>query len=349
MSASTWTSRTTYSGVPEGPEEATATALKGVSRLLVAGSLPVWSLRLLEKARPGMEVEQDPGILPDLRERKEAEEVELIRRSGAITDETVSWVGTLDLESMTERQLAGKIMARYLDLGHEPSPHGLVASGENAAMPHYVVGDVPIRTDRPLLMDFGCAVDGYWSDITDSHGRIRPGRRRPVRQPAPEQGEGMNRAELDPFTTEIIKNGLVAIGDEMFYALQRTSKSPIIYETLDYAVGATDAKGNLIAQGNGVTGFLGTLDTAVQGVLEKFGGRLYPGDIVITNDRYGGGGTHLSDVSLIMPVFYDGDLVAFMANKAHWTEVGGQGPGLVDHRRHRGLPGRPPVPLHQAL
>ena len=50
----------------------------------------------------------------------------------------------------------------------------------------------------------------------------------------------MNRA--DPFTTEIIKNGLVAIGDEMFYALQRTSKSPIIYETLDYAVGATDAK-----------------------------------------------------------------------------------------------------------
>ena len=79
----------------------------------------------------------------------------------------------------------------------------------------------------------------------------------------------MNRAELDPFTTEIIKNALVAIGDEMFYALQRTSKSPIIYETLDYAVGATDAKGNLIAHGNGVTGFLGTLDTAVQGVLEK--------------------------------------------------------------------------------
>jgi N-methylhydantoinase B len=113
----------------------------------------------------------------------------------------------------------------------------------------------------------------------------------------------------------------------MFYALQRTSKSPIIYETLDYAVGATDAKGNLIAQGNGVTGFLGTLDTAVQGVLDKFGDRLYPGDIVTTNDPYGGGGTHLSDVSLIMPVFYDGGLVAFVANKAHWTEVGGKDPG----------------------
>ena len=134
---------------------------------------------------------------------------------------------------------------------------------------------------------------------------------------------------LNYFTLEIVKNALTALGDEMFYALQRTSKSPIIYETLDYAVGATDAKGNLITQGNGVTGFLGTLDTAVQGVLDKFGrvGELFPGDIFITNDPYGGGGTHLSDVSLIMPVFYEGELVAFVANKAHWTEVGGKDPG----------------------
>ncbi len=133
---------------------------------------------------------------------------------------------------------------------------------------------------------------------------------------------------VDPFTLEIIKNSLVALGDEMFYALQRTSKSPIIYETLDYAVGATDARGSLIAQGNGVTGFLGTLDTAVSGVLEKFGKEgLQPGDVIITNDPYGGGGTHLSDVSLIMPVFYGEEIVAFVANKAHWTEVGGKDPG----------------------
>lgn len=133
---------------------------------------------------------------------------------------------------------------------------------------------------------------------------------------------------VDPFTLEIINNSFVALGDEMFYALQRTSKSPIIYETLDYAVGATDVHGNLIAQGNGVTGFLGTLDTAVSGVLEKFGEEgLEPGDVIITNDPYGGGGTHLSDVSLIMPVFYEEEIVAFVANKAHWTEVGGKDPG----------------------
>jgi Xaa-Pro dipeptidase len=150
----------------EGPEKAAAAALYGVSRLLVQGSLPFWSLHLLEKVNPAMEVEQDPGLLSGFRERKEVEEVDLIRRSGALTDEIVSWIGSLDLENLTERRLAGKVQARYLELGHQPSPYGLVATGENAAMPHYVGGDVPIHTAQPLLMDFGGAIEGYWSDIT---------------------------------------------------------------------------------------------------------------------------------------------------------------------------------------
>jgi len=133
---------------------------------------------------------------------------------------------------------------------------------------------------------------------------------------------------IDPFTLEIIKEGLVAIGDEMFVTMQRTSMSTIIYEVLDYATGLTDAAGNLITQGNGVTLFLGTLDFGVRSVLEKFGPEnLRPGDIFVTNDPYSGGGTHLSDVSIIAPIFYDGRLVAFAANKGHWTEVGGMAPG----------------------
>src|SRR5947209_3617346 len=133
---------------------------------------------------------------------------------------------------------------------------------------------------------------------------------------------------IDPFTVEIIKDGLIAAGDEMFYALQRTAKSTIIYEVLDYATGLLDARGQLLTQGNGVAGFLGTLTFAVRYVLEKFGEKdLHPGDIIILNDPYVGGGTHLSDVSLIMPIFYEGRLVAFSANKAHWTEVGGKDPG----------------------
>lgn len=134
--------------------------------------------------------------------------------------------------------------------------------------------------------------------------------------------------EFDPFTLEIIREGLVAIGDEMFVTMQRTSMSTIIYEVLDYAVGLTDAQGRLITQGNGVTLFLGTLDFGVRSVLEKHGAEnLKPGDIYITNDPYSGGGTHLSDVSILAPIFHHGKLVAFAANKGHWTEVGGMAAG----------------------
>jgi N-methylhydantoinase B len=137
----------------------------------------------------------------------------------------------------------------------------------------------------------------------------------------------VSTTRLDPFTGEVIKDALIAVGDEMFIALQRTSMSTIIYEVLDFASGLTDARGQLITQGNGVTGFLGTLTEAVRSTLDKFGDDLHPGDVVITNDPYSGGGTHLSDVSLVVPIFVDGRLAAFAASKAHWTEVGGKDPG----------------------
>jgi len=135
---------------------------------------------------------------------------------------------------------------------------------------------------------------------------------------------------LDPFSLEIVQEGLIAIADEMFVTTQRTSQSTIIYEVLDFAVGLTDPAGDLITQGNGVTLFLGTLGQAVRALLERFGpDRIAEGDILLTNDPYGGGGTHLSDVSIVMPVFHEGEIVAFAINKAHWTEVGGKDPGSV--------------------
>ena len=130
------------------------------------------------------------------------------------------------------------------------------------------------------------------------------------------------------FTREIIKGALNAIGEEMFAAQKRASMSPVIYETLDFGIGITDAEGRLLTQGMGIPGFVGALDGAVRDVLGKFGSDgVHAGDIFITNDPYGGGGTHLSDVTLLKPVFFEERLVAWMANKAHWTELGGANPG----------------------
>jgi N-methylhydantoinase B len=135
----------------------------------------------------------------------------------------------------------------------------------------------------------------------------------------------------DLFTQEIIKDALVAVGYEMFDAMIRTSMSPIIYETTDFAVGVTDALGNLLAQGNGVAAFLATLDTAVQATLEHYPspGDVAPGDVFIANIPYEGGGTHLSDVVILVPVFHGERLIAWTVNKAHWTEVGGAQAGSV--------------------
>jgi N-methylhydantoinase B len=133
---------------------------------------------------------------------------------------------------------------------------------------------------------------------------------------------------IDPFTVEIIRHQLIAAAEESFVSLGRSSQSPIIYEVLDYACAITDRDGNLIAQANGVPGFLGTLSYAVKAVLEKHPAEgFHPGDTIITNDPYAGGGTHLSDVALASPIFEAGELIAFSVNKAHWTEVGGMAPG----------------------
>ncbi|AXY25683.1 5-oxoprolinase [Suicoccus acidiformans] len=132
----------------------------------------------------------------------------------------------------------------------------------------------------------------------------------------------------DPFTLEIIKDALHSIGEEMFTSLARTSMSTIIYETLDYASGLTDREGNLLTQGNGITGFIGMLTFMVKETLAKFPGeQLKPGDLIIINDPYQGGGSHLSDVGLVLPIFYQNNLVGFSANKAHWSEVGGKDVG----------------------
>ncbi|MDP6173926.1 MAG: hydantoinase B/oxoprolinase family protein, partial [Rhodospirillales bacterium] len=114
---------------------------------------------------------------------------------------------------------------------------------------------------------------------------------------------------MDPFTSEIIKNSFTTLADEMFFAMQRTSKSPIIYEVLDFGVGVTDARGNLLAMGYGVPFLLASLESLVHGVINKNGlEKIHPGDVFISNDTNEGAGTHLNDMGLVAPVYHKGEL-----------------------------------------
>ena len=135
----------------------------------------------------------------------------------------------------------------------------------------------------------------------------------------------------DPITLEIIQNSLQTTADEMFAVMKKTAMSSIIYEVLDMGTGITDARGEIACSGAGIPAFVGVLDKAVKVIAGKFDrqGDIEPGDVFATNDPYHGGVTHLNDIVVAMPVFFDGRIVAWTANIAHNSDVGGMAPGSL--------------------
>ena len=122
---------------------------------------------------------------------------------------------------------------------------------------------------------------------------------------------------------EIVKNSLIAIAEEMFTVTAKTSKSPIIYDVLDFSTGLTDAEGDVVSQATGIPLFIGMLDFNAKAPLDKFGkDGLQPGDVIIVNDPYISG-THLNDVAIVAPFFHKDELLAIGVNKGHYYDIGG--------------------------
>jgi len=127
----------------------------------------------------------------------------------------------------------------------------------------------------------------------------------------------------DPVTTEIVRNGLIAATEEMKTNLMRTAYNMIIYEALDFTVGLFDAEGNTISIGLGLPMFIRGMSDTVKAKLEHYGvENLDPGDILLTNDAYITG-SHLNHMTFTVPIFHDGEVVAFSCCMAHWPDVGG--------------------------
>ena len=119
---------------------------------------------------------------------------------------------------------------------------------------------------------------------------------------------------------------LASVAEEMGVTLGLSSFSPNIRERRDYSCGMFDAEGRMVAQAAHIPVHLGAMPEAVRSVQV-----LAPwaeGDIAIVNDPFLGG-THLPDISLVMPVFWEGELVAFLSNRAHHADVGGMTAGSM--------------------
>lgn len=134
--------------------------------------------------------------------------------------------------------------------------------------------------------------------------------------------------KMDSILAEVVAKYLLGVTDEMSAALMRTAFSPNIKERGDCSTAVFDRHGNVIALPQRVPIHLGSMVGVIDEILKRYSREsLREGDMFLANDPYHGGGSHLPDINLVSPVFHEGEVVAFVANIAHHSDVGGMVPG----------------------
>jgi len=131
---------------------------------------------------------------------------------------------------------------------------------------------------------------------------------------------------MDPIELSLFASRIEAVCDEMGAALRRAAFSPNIRDRLDFSCAVFDAAGELCAQAAHIPVHLGSMAYAMGGIVAQLDWR--DGDMVVVNDPFLGG-THLPDVTVIAPLRMDGELLGFVANRAHHANIGAQAPGSM--------------------
>lgn len=131
--------------------------------------------------------------------------------------------------------------------------------------------------------------------------------------------------QFDPVLLKILWDRLLAITDEAAATLIRTAFSTLVRESNDFACVLLDREGRSLAQNQlSIPSFIGTLPITVRHFLRRFPpDTLIPGDVLVTNDPWLATG-HLPDVSIVLPVFHQGRLIAITASVAHVPDIGGR-------------------------
>ena len=133
--------------------------------------------------------------------------------------------------------------------------------------------------------------------------------------------------KIDPISTEIIRNAFISIAQDMNAVLIRSAYTPVIYEGKDCVVALLDEKGEVLGQSSGLPLFLGNLQVCVQETARIYGWDYFKeGDIFFVNDSFFTG-THLNDITIFAPIFWNKQLAGFSASRAHWLDVGAKDPG----------------------
>jgi len=172
-------------------------------------------------------------------------------------------------------------------------------------------------------------VEPGWQAMVDELGNLVLSRATP-RKSVPLMG-----TEVDPVMLEVMGNLFMAIAEEMGVALQNTASSVNIKERLDFSCALFDRQGSLIANAPHIPVHLGSMGDSIRTIIEARGegrdGRgILPGDVYVLNAPYRGG-THLPDITVIMPVFVGDESrpAWFVAARGHHGDIGGIAPGSM--------------------
>jgi len=137
--------------------------------------------------------------------------------------------------------------------------------------------------------------------------------------------------KINSITLEIIANSMTSIAEQMGVILSKTGYSTNIKERKDLSVAVFSAEGKLLSLAQHIPLHFSSLSGAVEVLTKKYKKEdIHDGDVFIANDPYSGGGSHLPDIVLLKPVFYEGCLIAFMVNTGHHADKTRKGTTVYD-------------------
>jgi 5-oxoprolinase (ATP-hydrolysing) len=200
----------------------------------------------------------------------------------------------------------------------------LHAEGRAHAAP-VVAAEALSELDGPALIvrgDTQIALKPGWSARAQAGGLIRLVRTEPPATAAPAAADAP-----DPVTLELFNRRFMGVAEAMGAALERTAHSVNIKERLDFSCALFDADGGLVANAPHMPVHLGSMGASVRAVRDRHP-RLRPGDGFALNNPYAGG-THLPDITVVMPIFLGGRPAFYVAARGHHADVGGIQPGSM--------------------
>lgn len=154
---------------------------------------------------------------------------------------------------------------------------------------------------------------------------------------------------VDPVTFEVMRSIFDYACDRMSTALQRSSFSPILSDMLDFSNAIYDSDLQLLAQAANCPIHLAAMKFSAEAAVGKYGIRnLKEGDVLVVNDPYAGG-THIPDISFIMPIYHGGELIGFAVSRGHWMDLGGGAAGGMSFGTHIAAEGLrlPPLKMYE--